>query len=554
MKRRLQQLAGLKPLYEQENRQEYPPDLRQKIISALEVAFEKLEREVGDPIKKRDEQRGEQQELERSLKEYREEKTTKSIIKKIIKEQLQKQEIDNFLETGKITKRIQTLVDAYCVENGLQGGEPIPPSVLGLSSDDPRLKEHYYMGQSFTGPGLSHTHLSSNSQLYCMPQNHKRKTRVKVKQCNLYNPNYGVGDLSIDPINAPNGPHWEVGDVFDHPNGNRFYIVQVIDTQSTTSSPVVVTPVSPSPGYCCGCAHSCDNISGNNFQGSCNVVPYWPDSTWPGSDVVPQLYGHYNTPWSLPFDDPFADIYTGPGGTCWNFGQTDLESCPLPSPCCKDPQAQNYDPNCPNYMADLALCSYFVTDPLSGSDLDPQSGMTGLFGSTNPNSPFYSGVVDFAPTTNKILVYFNHIYNMIMQGYSDPVICEWLQDKLDQFQNHPQFNNPQQQNPANYAFYLNNTAAAIQYMMTNWFLCDQIVLTGPVVNPNTGLNFDPLVWQPTFLSQLANQVGNECPWLTNKVSNWQSSLVNAGPAQSAMLNSKIAYAQSLCQQNACTTC
>jgi hypothetical protein len=74
-----------------------------------------------------------------------------------------------------------------------------------------------------------------------------------------------------------------------------------------------------------------------------------------------------------------------------------------------------------------------------------------------------------------------------------------------------------------------------------------------VVNPNTGLNFDVNTWEPGFTIQ-ANNANNPCNFLANKISNWQSSLVNAGPAQSAMLNQKIAVATNLCQQNNCTNC
>ena len=517
MKKRFQQLAGLKPLYEQEGgKSEAPREEQLRILELFKQAFRKLELEVGSKI-----------EDYSPIREHY--KKVRKLIKSVIKEAIQKQELDAFINTGKISPSIQNAVDAWCVNQ--PEGTPIPPEVIGLPSNFGTIEEHYWPHNSYSGPGQSHYHIASNGILFCNPNAHVRSTQVRAKKCNN---STTPTNFYLNPSNAPNGPHWMVGDVFETNNGVRWYIVQVRSSISVTATDTV-TPVSPSPGYCCGCKFTCDSIS--FAQGGCANLPFWPTSTWPGDPL--RITTHGDPQWAQPATDPHAALYSshGPSGECYTYGLSD-SSCTMPTPCCNDSQATNYDPNCSGAFVDNTLCSYFRQNPVT-TDYGAN-----IFGASGP-------------TSETLISYFIHISDMMNADFTYPVICEWLQDKLDDIMSHPSFNNTQQQNPMNYAFYLNELAFFIQNFMMLFWGCnttyDDPNLYDPVINPNTGLDFNLASWSQTFLTTVNNQV-DPCTFLANKINSWQSNLVNAGPAQSSMLNQKITYAQNLCQQNNCTNC
>ena len=515
MKKRLQQLAGLKSLYEQEGaKQEAPMEEQLRILGAVKQAFNKLELEVESKIK--------------GYSPIREDhKKVRKLIKSVIKEAIQKKELKAFINKGKISPSIQSAVDAWCVNQ--PEGTPIPPEVIGLPSDFGTINEHYQTTNQYSGPGQSHYHFASNAIMYCNPNAHVSTTGVIAKKCNS---NGYTNSFNLDPTNAPNGPHWKVGDVFETNSGNSWYIVQVYSSLSTTSN-TTVTPVSPSPGYCCGCAFSCDNIP--NVSGGCSQVPFWPTSTWQGQTLWITYHG--DPQWAQPATDPHAAVYSGPSGECYTYSSND-SSCVMPTPCCNDSQATNYDPNCYGSYVDNTLCSYFKQNPTSYD-----YGINILGASI--------------PVSETLISYFIHIQDMIDADFTYPVICEWLQDKLDDVISHPSFNNTQQQNPMNWAFYLNQLADYIQNFMMMWFGCNTIyddpILFDPVINPNTGFSFVLSNWTPGFINTVNSQT-DPCTFLENKINTWQSSLANVGPAQSAMLNQKIAFAQNLCQQNTCPNC
>jgi hypothetical protein len=561
MKKRFQQLAGLKPLYEQERgKPEAPLALQNKVINEFKEVFKKLDKEVGSKL-----------EGYSPIREHY--KKVRKLIKSVIKETIQKQDVENYLKTGNLSPSQQSAVDIFCADK--PPGTPIPPSIIGLDDDGSigSLDEHYYYGGSFPD-GMDHSHMPGGSILFCQAHLYDSSTQVMAKKCDFgsIGTNYGPDDFYLDPTNAPNGPHWQVGDVFiyngtgtgnQYPSiGVKYYIVQVYGSFTTTHR-IAVDYVPPSEGYCCGCSDTVDSYPN---QGT---LPYWPNSSWNGHQLFIDWHAMQTHVWGSNVD-PYASYYTGPSGECWNWGQND-GACAMPAPCCCDTQATNYDPNCigmigdwtyqaqnhGGYPCDITVCSYFNTNPISGSIGDYWQNVNAPWTGYSAWNPINT------PAESTISRYFAHMIDMLDDGYSWPVVCEWLRDKLDDIQSHPSFNNTQQQNPMNYAFYLNTLANYLQDMVSNVWGCDDPLTpygidpnTGnpyTVVNPNTGLNFDVNTWEPGFTIQ-ANNANNPCNFLANKISNWQSSLVNAGPAQSAMLNQKIAVATNLCQQNNCTNC
>ena len=159
---RLQQLAGLKPLYEQEGaKREAPKEEQLKILRAIKQAFSKLELEFESKIKDYS-----------PIREHH--KKVRKLIKSVIKEAIQKQELDAFINTGKISPSIQNAIDAWCVNQ--PEGTPIPPEIIGLPSDYGTIKEHYYPYNSYSGPGQSHYHIASNAISFCNPNAHVRET------------------------------------------------------------------------------------------------------------------------------------------------------------------------------------------------------------------------------------------------------------------------------------------------------------------------------------------------------------------------------------------
>ena len=184
------------------------------------------------------------------------------------------------------------------------------------------------------------------------------------------------GNYFLDATNAPNGPHWQVGDVFSW-NGSNYFIVQVHSSTMRTGTPLSVTSVSPSEGYCCACAQTCDGI------GNCQYMfSYWPALGSPMQQLWIDWHAQNNQWSSAGAVDPYAAAYSGPGGVCYSYGGHG--SCTSPQPCCSDSSATNFDPNCPYQMHDVTLCTYFNTNPVQGTDINIPGGPTGIGAFMNP--------------------------------------------------------------------------------------------------------------------------------------------------------------------------